>query len=117
MRNYAKKCEGCGGEDCVCCEVYQEEMASARYESEQDFDDMDNHFDQMAFDLCEEAEERKEEMLEEIKASSSKYITYGDGDLGIPVLREKAIEDIENMEADSIGLGTWYECDENGKEI
>jgi hypothetical protein len=27
------KCENCGGEDCVCCEVYQENRADSQYPS------------------------------------------------------------------------------------
>jgi soluble P-type ATPase len=56
----------------------------------------------------------KKELLKEIKASKSKYVTYGDGDLGMPILREDAIADIFSMEQDVIGKGTWYECDEHG---
>lgn len=54
------------------------------------------------------------QMIEEIQASKSAHITYGDGDLGIPVYREDAIKDILSMEDEQIGEGTWYECDEDG---
>ena len=54
------------------------------------------------------------ELAEEIMASTSKYVTYGDSDLGIPVLREEAIADILGMDDEIIGEGTWYECDEDG---
>jgi hypothetical protein len=57
----------------------------------------------------------KKEMLAEIRASKNAYITYGDGDLGIPVSRMAAIRDIESMDDAQIGEGTWYECDETGK--
>ncbi len=51
------------------------------------------------------------EMMEEIKASKYKYISYGD--LGVPVLKEEAIEDIEAMEELQIGGGMWFEWEEN----
>ncbi len=54
------------------------------------------------------------QMAEEIKASKSDYVTYGDGDLGVPVARLEAIADIECMDDDVIGEGTWYECDKDG---
>ena len=54
------------------------------------------------------------QVVEEIRASKSKYVTYGEGDLGIPVKREKAIADIAMMDDEMIGEGTWYECDKNG---
>lgn len=54
------------------------------------------------------------EMAEEIKASKSEYVTYGESDLGTPVKREDAIVDIESMDDEAIGEGTWYECDEEG---
>jgi hypothetical protein len=54
------------------------------------------------------------QMVNELKASDSDYVTYGDSDLGIPVKKEDAIADILGMEDIMIGDGTWYECDENG---
>lgn len=54
------------------------------------------------------------EMTDEIRASSSAYVTYGESDLGIPVPRDEAIADIESMDDEMIGDGTWYECDETG---
>ena len=54
------------------------------------------------------------DMVKELEGSKSDYVTYGDGDLGIPVRREDAILDIGAMEDIQIGEGTWYECDENG---
>jgi len=56
----------------------------------------------------------KKDLLEEIEASRSDYITYGDGDLGIPICREAALRDIVSMEEESIGDGDWEECDSNG---
>lgn len=29
-------CKGCGGEDCVCCEVWLERQADARYENSEE---------------------------------------------------------------------------------
>ena len=58
---------------------------------------------------------RKEEMLAELRASKAKYVTYGDGDLGTPFTRASAIKDIESMDEDSVGEGTWYECNEKGE--
>lgn len=43
------------------------------------------------------------------------YVTYGDGDLGVPVKINDALTDIINMDPESIGDGTWYVCDETGK--
>lgn len=54
------------------------------------------------------------ELAGEIRASTSAYVTYGDGDLGIPVAREEAIMDIDVMDDDLIGDGIWYECNEFG---
>ena len=55
------------------------------------------------------------QLADEIRASNSEYVTYGDGDIGIPVKREDAIRDIEGMDDEQIGEGTWYECDGTGK--
>lgn len=54
------------------------------------------------------------EMAAEIEVSKSEYVTYGEGDLGIPVKREDAIADILGMDDEMIGEGTWYECDAEG---
>ena len=32
------RCDGCGGEDCVCCEVFIEQQADQRYQMEQPYD-------------------------------------------------------------------------------
>jgi hypothetical protein len=53
---------------------------------------------------------RRSEMLAEIAASDAEYVTYGDGDLGVPVLRADAMDDIASMDPLSIGDGTWYPC-------
>lgn len=55
------------------------------------------------------------QMADEIRASKSEYVTYGESDLGIAVKKEDAIADIEAMDDEMIGEGTWYECDEDGK--
>ena len=55
------------------------------------------------------------EMVEELKASDSEYVSYGND--AIPVLREDAIADIEQMEDESIGSGDWYECDSEGNPL
>ena len=54
------------------------------------------------------------QMVKEIKASSSEFVTYGESDIGIAVERIDAIADIEGLEDEQIGDGTWYECDKNG---
>ena len=59
----------------------------------------------------------KKELLAEIKASKSDWVTYGESDLGTPIKREDAILDITGMEEEMIGLGTWYECDNEGNII
>ena len=57
------------------------------------------------------------EMVAELEASNSEYVTYGSSDLGVPVKREDAIADISGMDDEQIGEGTWYECDETGAVI
>ena len=57
------------------------------------------------------------EMVAEIGASKSAYVTYGESDLGIAVKREDAIADISTMDDEMIGEGTWYECNSKGKVI
>lgn len=54
------------------------------------------------------------QVADEMRASTSEYVTYGYSDIGIPVRRVDAIADIEAMDDDAIGDGTWYECDEHG---
>ena len=54
------------------------------------------------------------EMVKEMRASKSAYVTYGESDLGIAVKREDAIVDISSMDDEQIGKGTWYECDSKG---
>lgn len=53
------------------------------------------------------------QMADEIRASKSAYVTYGEADLGTPIKREDAIADIEAMDDEMIGEGTWAECDEH----
>jgi len=60
MPNFgSSRCEGCGGEDCVCCEVYQESVADARavYEPR----DMDDEDDMLYFMGVFDDEEEEEE--------------------------------------------------------
>lgn len=46
MPNYGSQCRGCGGEDCVCCEVYQEYRSDQLHPSEpEDFDEDNDFFD------------------------------------------------------------------------
>jgi len=56
-------------------------------------------------------------MLKEISQCPAKYVSYGDGDLGVVILKAVAISDIEDMDPASIGDGTWYPCDKDGKEL
>ena len=54
------------------------------------------------------------QMVEEIRASKSEFVTYGESDLGTPVAKQDAIDDISSMDDDMIGDGDWYECDAEG---
>lgn len=54
------------------------------------------------------------EMVAEIEASKSDYVTYGESEIGIPVKKEDAIADILGMNDEMIGEGAWCECDKNG---
>ena len=56
-------------------------------------------------------------MIKELEASTSDFVTYGDGDLGIAVKKDDAIADIKSMDEDLIGPGTWCECDKDGNLI
>jgi hypothetical protein len=60
------------------------------------------------------------EMLSELidaQERGVKFVTYGDGDLGVPVTIEDAIDDVAQMDDDMIGNGFWQECCENGQPI
>jgi len=57
----------------------------------------------------------RSELIEEIEASKSEYVVYGD--MITPVKKEDAIEDIECMDEELIGDGDWTECDAQGKFI
>lgn len=57
------------------------------------------------------------ELADEIRASKSEFVTYGYSDLGMPIKKEDAIADIESMDDEMIGDGTWYECDKDGNII
>ena len=54
------------------------------------------------------------QMVAELKTSKSEFVSYGESDLGISISREDAIIDIQGMDDEQIGEGTWYECDANG---
>ena len=45
MGRFGKACDGCGGEDCACCEIYLEDRASQRYQEEPE-----EYFDDAEFD-------------------------------------------------------------------
>ncbi|NCB31483.1 MAG: hypothetical protein EOM66_08765 [Clostridia bacterium] len=59
----------------------------------------------------------KAQLLDEIRSCPAKYVSYGSGDLGIAVPKADALKDIASMDEESIGEGTWYPCDKNGKEL
>ena len=59
----------------------------------------------------------KRELLDQIRSCPAAYVSYGDGDLGKAIPRQEAIKDIESMDEDSIGEGTWYPCDKDGTEL
>ena len=52
--------------------------------------------------------------LEDARQQGVQFVTYGDGDLGVPVAIDEAIKDFEVMEDQQIGAGTWFPCDEVG---
>ena len=54
------------------------------------------------------------EMADEIRCSDSDYVTYGVSEIGTPIPRDDAADDIESMDDEMIGEGTWYECDKDG---
>lgn len=54
------------------------------------------------------------ELIAEMAASKSEYVTYGDSEIGIPIRREDAMEDILKLDDELIGEGDWYECDSEG---
>ena len=61
---------------------------------------------------------RGEKIAEAIRGKAlegAEYVTYGDGDLGVPVPIFDAQADFEQMDDDQIGEGTWYVCDKNGR--
>ena len=59
----------------------------------------------------------KEQMLKELRDCKAEYVTYGDGDLGMAIPREEAIQDVEGMDEDSIGEGTWYPMEVSEAEL
>lgn len=70
------------------------------------------------YDLaCAAGAKRKAEMLREIGKCPTRYVSYGDGDLGIAIKKADALKDIESIAPESIGEGTWYPCDKDGKEL
>ena len=55
--------------------------------------------------------------LEDAQRQGVQFVTYGDGDLGIPMAIDEAIRDFESFDDDQIGEGTWYVCDSEGKVL
>lgn len=53
--------------------------------------------------------------LKEAKKDGTRFVTYGESDLGIPVAIDDAIVDIESMNAEYFGDCGWYACDETGR--
>jgi len=52
----SERCVGCGGEDCVCCEVYIEEQYDLNHPQEvEEWDDEDNELDTEEY--CEDCGE------------------------------------------------------------
>jgi len=63
---------------------------------------------------------RGENIAEAIRGKAlegAEFVTYGDGDLGIPMAIDEAIRDFESFDDDQIGEGTWYVCDSEGKVL
>jgi len=58
--------------------------------------------------------EKIAEAMHEKELDGAEYVTYGDGDLGVPVHILEARADFEQMDDYQIGDGTWYVCDANG---
>ncbi len=52
--------------------------------------------------------------LENARRQGVQFVTYGDGDLGVPVAIDEAIKDFKTMEDQQIGAGDWFPCDEVG---
>lgn len=56
-----------------------------------------------------------EEMVQELQAAKADgvaFVSYGDGDLGVPIPIDDAIADISQMEDHQIGAGTWCACEQ-----
>jgi len=58
--------------------------------------------------------EKIADAMHEKELDGAEYVTYGDGDLGVPIPIFEARADFEQMDDDQIGEGTWYVCDANG---
>ncbi|MFZ4525659.1 MAG: hypothetical protein ACOYOE_08950 [Chlorobium sp.] len=54
------------------------------------------------------------DILEDARQRGVQFVTYGDGDLGVPVAIDEAIKDFEAMEDQQIGEGDWFPCDNAG---
>jgi hypothetical protein len=52
--------------------------------------------------------------LEDARQQGVQFVTYGDGDIGVPVAIDEAIKDFEAMEDQQIGAGDWFPCDNAG---
>jgi hypothetical protein len=58
-----------------------------------------------------------QKIADDIRASAGEFITYGEGDLGMPIAKKDAIADFEGMDDEVIGDGAWYDCDKFGNII
>jgi len=58
--------------------------------------------------------EKIAEAMHEKELDGAEYVTYGEGDLGVPVQILEARADFEQMDDYQIGEGTWYVCDKEG---
>ena len=55
--------------------------------------------------------------LEDAQRQGVQFVTYGDGDLGIPMAIDEVIRDFESFDDDQIGEGTWYVCNSEGRVL
>jgi hypothetical protein len=78
-------CDGCGGEDCVCCEVWLERRADERAAREMDPADLQEMMDFLEDDEIDEDEENEgtaepaERPLTEYEMDTPLGREYGDG--------------------------------------
>ena len=59
---------------------------------------------------------KKQDAIDFLENSTSDYVTYGleGSDLGTPIERQDAIDDIKAMDDEIWADGDVYECDEEG---